>query len=213
MLADWPRSGAQGSDIRKGTLKTMNSELKTGKKASPVVGEGESREFILPALEPDLYINRELSWLEFNRRVLQEMREASTPLLERVKFAAIFSSNLDEFFMIRVAGVKRKVVAGIVDQGPDGRTPVQALRAIHQLTQELLDRQADSVTRKMFPALKDAGIEIVDYADLRKTEKKALAHVFEREVFPVLTPQAVDRGRRFPHGRAEGKGRAPLCPG
>jgi polyphosphate kinase len=153
----------------------------------------------LPPLKPDLYINRELSWLEFNRRVLQEMRETSTPLLERVKFAAIFSSNLDEFFMIRVAGAKRKVVAGITDRGPDGRTPVQAHRAIHDLAQELLTQQVLSVTEELFPALKDAGIEIVNYEELKRSERDALGHVFEREVFPVLTPQAVDRGRRFPH--------------
>ena len=153
----------------------------------------------LPALKADLYINRELSWLEFNRRVLEEMRETTTPLLERVKFAAIFSSNLDEFFMIRVAGAKRKVVAGITDRGPDGRTPVQAHREIHDLAQELLTEQVAGVTEELIPALKDAGIEIANYGSLKPEEQEALGHVFEREVFPVLTPQAVDRGRRFPH--------------
>ena len=159
----------------------------------------EGRESALPALEPDLYINRELSWLEFNRRVLDEIEEKATPLLERVKFAAIFASNLDEFFMIRVAGVKRKVVAGIPDRGPDGRTPVHQLRAIHKLTQELLDAHAHVVTKELLPALGKAGIEIVDYRDLDADERATLGSVFEREVFPVLTPQAVDRGRRFPH--------------
>lgn len=153
----------------------------------------------LPALEPELYINRELSWLEFNRRVLEEVMEPSTPLLERVKFASIFSSNLDEFFMIRVAGVKRKVVAGITDRGVDGRTPVQARRAIRSLTQELMTSHVRGVTGQLFPALKEAGIEIVDHDDLTSTEQLALEHVYEREIFPVLTPQAIDRGRRFPH--------------
>jgi polyphosphate kinase len=153
----------------------------------------------LPALEPDLYINRELSWLEFNRRVLEEMLEEEQPLLERVKFASIFSSNLAEFFMIRVAGVKRKVVAGIGDIGTDGRTPVQAHRAIQKLTQKLMSQQAAGVTNLLFPALRDAGIEVVPYNDLSRTEKDALERVFDREVFPVLTPQAIDRGRRFPH--------------
>ena len=82
----------------------------------------------LVALSPDLYLNRELSWLQFNRRVLEEVAESTKPLLERVKFAAIYSANLDEFFMIRVAGVKRKVTAGIMDAGVDGRTPQQLLR-------------------------------------------------------------------------------------
>lgn len=153
----------------------------------------------LPELVPELYINRELSWLEFNRRVLQEMRETVSPLLERVKFASIFASNLDEFFMIRVAGVKRKVMAGIVEPGPDGRTPIQQYQAIHELTQYLLDRYSEHVTRRIFPALRDAGIEVVAYDDLKGGERKALAQVFEREIFPVLIPQAVDRGRRFPH--------------
>lgn len=153
----------------------------------------------LPPLKPKLYINRELSWLEFNRRVLQEMSDRTNPLLERVKFAAIFSTNLDEFFMIRVAGAKRKVVAGIADRGADGRTPIQAYRAIHDLTQELLSQHATCVMDELFPALRDSGIEVVQYDELRKSERKALEQVFEREVFPVLTPQAVDRGRRFPH--------------
>lgn len=172
----------------------MNADIQA-REVAETVGSSAA----LPALPPDLYINRELSWLEFNRRVLQEMRESMTPLLERVKFASIFSSNLDEFFMIRVAGVKRKVVAGIVDKGADGRTPVLAHRAIHELTQELLNRQAGSVRQKLFPALQEAGIEVVDYDQLLEKERKALRQVFEREVFPVLTPQAVDRGRRFPH--------------
>ena len=155
--------------------------------------------FELAELTPDLYINRELSWLDFNCRVLQEVEEETTPLLERLKFAAIFSSNLDEFFMIRVAGVKRKVVANITDPGVDGRTPVEVHRAIADRTQELLKRQARDVHKELFPALAKAGVEVVAYDDLAKSEKAELEKVFEREVFPVLTPQAIDRGRRFPH--------------
>lgn len=153
----------------------------------------------LPELEPEMYLNRELSWLDFNRRVLEEMRETTQPLLERVKFASIFSSNLDEFFMIRVAGAKRKVVAGITDVGTDGRTPVQVYRAIRKRTQQLMTEQVRGVTGELFPALKKAGIEIVNHDTLSRDEREALRHVFEREVFPVLTPQAIDRGRRFPH--------------
>ncbi len=153
----------------------------------------------LPDLTPDLYINRELSWLDFNCRVLQEAEEEATPLLERVKFAAIFSSNLDEFFMIRVAGVKRKVVANVTDAGIDGRTPVEVLRAISQRAQQLLTRQARDVQEQLFPALARVGIEVVSYDQLPTDQKSALEKVFEREVFPVLTPQAIDRGRRFPH--------------
>ncbi len=153
----------------------------------------------LPLLEPKVYINRELSWLEFNRRVLDEAAEKPTPLLERVKFSAIFSSNLDEFFMIRVAGVKRKVVTGIGDPGADGRTPTEQLRAIQRLTQELLDQQAALFADELVPALAKKNLSVVPFAQLTSSEQRALGAVFEREIFPVLTPQAVDRGRRFPH--------------
>ena len=156
-------------------------------------------ELDLPELTPELYINRELSWLDFNERVLEEMEEESTPLLERVKFASIFSSNLDEFFMIRVAGVKRKVIANITDPGLDGRTSEEVHRAIHEKAQELMTRQAAGVRQDLFPQLERVGVEIRHHHDLTEEEQEALEKVFEREVFPVLTPQAIDRGRRFPH--------------
>ena len=153
----------------------------------------------LPPLLPELFINRELSWLEFNRRVLEEAKEPSAPLLERAKFAAIFASNLDEFFMIRVAGVKRKIAANVGDPGPDGRTPTQALLAIRSLTQELLDDHAALLRRELLPAMAAAGVEVVDYQALDHAEQRDLGDRFERSIFPILTPQAIDRGRRFPH--------------
>ena len=153
----------------------------------------------LPALVPELYINRELSWLQFNRRVLEEAQEVASPLLVRTKFAAIFASNLDEFFMIRVAGVKRKVIAGIGEPGSDGRSPIQVLREIQRLTQELLADQARLVQRDLIPALREAEVTIERFGELDRHDQEALGRVFEQEIFPVLTPQAVDRGRRFPH--------------
>lgn len=158
-----------------------------------------SVEIGLVPLTPELYLNRELSWLQFNRRVLEEVAETSTPLLERVKFAAIFAANLDEFFMIRVAGVKRKVAAGIVDVAVDGRTPAQQLTEIQKVTQKLVSEHARQVTADLIPALARHGVAIVRHESLGQDERTALAEVFEREMFPVLTPQAVDRGRRFPH--------------
>lgn len=158
-----------------------------------------SQTLTVTSLTPELYINRELSWLEFNRRVLQEITREKTPLLERAKFAAIFAANLDEFFMIRVAGVKRKVVAGISEIALDGRNPAQQLNEIHKLTQKLLDEHARTVTGDVLPALARRGVEVVPYDKLRGKEQAALEGVFQREIFPVLTPQAVDRGRRFPH--------------
>ncbi|MBA2518773.1 MAG: polyphosphate kinase 1 [Chloroflexia bacterium] len=153
----------------------------------------------LPPLLPEMFINRELSWLEFNRRVLEEGLDEATPLLERLKFAAIFCSNLDEFFMIRVAGVKRKLAAGVAEPGPDGRTPTQQLAAIRQFTQQLLDQHAALWCDELLPRLATEGISILSYADLTPDERMDLATRFEQEIFPVLTPQAIDRGHRFPH--------------
>ncbi|MGI8484398.1 MAG: hypothetical protein ACR2OU_09045, partial [Thermomicrobiales bacterium] len=153
----------------------------------------------LPPLESAVYINRELSWLEFNRRVLREAAEQKTPLLERTKFAAIFCSNLDEFFMIRVAGVKQKVANGVTVRSTDGRTPIQQLNDIHALTNKLLEEHATLYKKKILPALAAENISIRRYGQLTEDEQRRLGEVFEREIFPVLTPQAIDRGRRFPH--------------
>jgi polyphosphate kinase len=153
----------------------------------------------LPELLPEMFINRELSWLEFNRRVLEEGEDPGAPLLERVKFAAIFSANLNEFFMIRVAGVKRKIAAGIGDPGPDGRTTTQQLAAIRESAQSQLDGQARLWRDDLSPALAGAGIAVVHHDQLDLVSRTALADRFDREIFPILTPQAIDRGRRFPH--------------
>lgn len=164
---------------------------------APAVAEPGAGE--LPSLDPEMFINRELSWLEFNARVLAEAEEEANPLLERVKFAAIFSSNLDEFFMIRVAGVKRKIAAGIAAPGPDGRTPTQQLQSVRENTQAALDRQARLLTRELIPRLAASEVAIVPYAQLSGEQQAALTRRFEDEIFPILTPQAIDRGRRFPH--------------
>jgi polyphosphate kinase len=164
--------------------------------AEPLAPDGR---IVLPALEPAMFFNRELSWLAFNRRVLEEAVDPTAPLLERVKFAAIFANNLDEFFMIRVAGVKRKLAAGIGDPGPDGRTPTAQLAAIRRATQELLDEHARLVCDELLPALAAAGIGVVPYGDLAPAARAAIGQRFEDEIFPVLTPQGIDRGRRFPH--------------
>jgi polyphosphate kinase len=156
------------------------------------------RSLDLPPLDPDLYINRELSWLDFNKRVLEEAEEPG-PLLERVKFAAIFCSNLDEWFMIRVAGLKRKLLAGINDPGYDGRTPTAQYALVRRAAQQLMDRHAALVQGDLLPALAANGIEVVPFGNLSPADQAGLTAVFEQEIFPVLTPQAVDRGRPFPH--------------
>jgi polyphosphate kinase len=152
----------------------------------------------LPPLLPELYINRELSWLEFNRRVLDEGLDRTTPLLERVKFAAIFATNLDEFFMIRVAGLKRKLAAGIADPGPDGRLPIAQFTAVRALTQELLASHS-TLLKELMAALFEANVCLVRHQALTEAERTSLGEYFERDIFPVLTPQAIDRARRFPH--------------
>jgi polyphosphate kinase len=153
-----------------------------------------------PALDdPALYINRELSWLEFNRRVLEEARDPTVPLLERLKFLAIFGSNLDEFFMVRVGGLQQKMQAGIIrGSGADRVSPREQLEQISKLVRELVDEQNRTLAA-IAPALEAEGIVIRKIAELSDTERKRLHDMFHREVFPVLTPLAVDPGHPFPH--------------
>jgi len=160
---------------------------------------GDTASIALLSLEPEMFINRELSWLDFNDRVLAEAEETENPLLERAKFAAIFASNLDEFFMIRVAGIKRKIAAGVSITGPDGRTPTQQLSAVRAKTQQSLDRHSGVIMREVIPELSAAGVSIVDYARLSPAQKAGLTRRFDQDIYLILTPQAIDRGRRFPH--------------
>ncbi|MBK9167903.1 MAG: polyphosphate kinase 1 [Bryobacterales bacterium] len=149
--------------------------------------------------DPSLYINRELSLLEFQRRVLEEAMDPGNPLLERVKFLAIVSSNLDEFFMVRVAGLMHQVDAGILDVGPDGMPPREQLDAIRDVVMTLCAQQEDHFEEELRPALAKAGIEILDYTDLTEAQRGRADAYFQHSVFPVLTPLAFDPGRPFPH--------------
>jgi polyphosphate kinase len=150
--------------------------------------------------DPSLYFNRELSWLEFNRRVLEEAQDPSVPLLERLKFLAIFESNLDEFFMVRVGGVQQKVQAGIAYGSGADRMPVkEQLERIGQLVREMTDRTYRCLMEHVLPELEREGILLLTPKDLNETHRKHLAELFRREVFPVLTPLAVDPGHPFPH--------------
>jgi polyphosphate kinase len=135
------------------------------------------------------YLNRELSWLDFNARVLHEALDERTLLLERVKFLAIFSSNLDEFFMVRVAGLKRQVAAGVTQTSPDGLTPPQQLDAIDQRVASLLDTQ-HACLADLLDLLGERDVRLVDVESLSAPEFSALDDYFDREVFPVLTPLA-----------------------
>ena len=144
-------------------------------------------------------LNRELSWLDFNARVLALGDEPTVPLLERVKFCAIFSSNLDEFFQVRVAALKDQVAAGIVRPTPDGRTPAQQLIEISDRVAELVQAQEELYLGRLVPTLRAAGVELIGWEDLDEDDRKYLVEVFEHRIFPVLTPLAVDPGHPFPY--------------
>ena len=148
---------------------------------------------------PALYINRELSLLEFQRRVLEEAWDESKPLLERAKFLAIFGSNMDEFFMVRVSGIRKQVEARIMEISPDGLTPPDQLAAIRKLALELMIEAQHCYQRKLLPKLVKAGIHIIDYQKLNKTQKERADTYFKEVIYPVLTPLALDPGHPFPH--------------
>ena len=149
--------------------------------------------------DSSLYINRELSWLQFNWRVLEEALDERHPLLERVKFLAIFATNLDEFFMIRVSGLRRQVTGGVLEIPPDGMTPSEQLAAIHQTLTVHLARQAACWQQDLVPKLQQAGIRFLRYQDLQPQQRTFFQQYFEREVLPILTPLAFDPTHPFPH--------------
>jgi polyphosphate kinase len=148
---------------------------------------------------PDLYINRELSWVEFNRRVLEEAQDSRHPLLERVKFLSIFETNLDEFIMIRLAGLKDQVAAQVTNVSPDGLNAEQQLRAVRQCLAPLLQQVQLCWRDELMPLLEDQHIHILDYEQLDAKQRAAMRTYFEQEIFPVLTPLALDPGHPFPH--------------
>ena len=150
-------------------------------------------------LDPTLFINRELSWLQFNARVLHEAFDARNRLLERVKFLSIFSTNLDEFYMVRVAGLRRQIAAGVQHVPPDGMTPTEQLAAITQKVAELMELQRKCLYDVLLPELEQHGIKLVGVDELTHEEWQRLDHFFETDVFPVLTPLAVDPGHPFPY--------------
>jgi polyphosphate kinase len=146
-----------------------------------------------------LLLNRELSWLAFNRRVLEEARDPSVPLLERLKFLSILSSNLDEFFMIRVAGLRQQVIDGDATPSPDGLTPQEQREAISTQAHAMVAEAMRTYREEIRPALAERGIRILDYRMLDQEQRRLAREMFLRDVFPVLTPLAVDAGHPFPH--------------
>src|SRR6266511_4302780 len=148
---------------------------------------------------PSLYINRELSLLEFQRRVLEEALDDRNPLLERLKFLAIFGSNMDEFFMVRVSGIRKQVEAHIMEVFLDGSTPPEVLAATRKLSLELYGSALNCLNKKILPQLDKAGLHLMDYRKLTEAQLKKADDYFREVVYPVLTPLALDPGHPFPH--------------
>jgi polyphosphate kinase len=172
------------------------------------VSEVMTRASVIPASKdenkaPDepvsRFINRELSWLRFNRRVLAEALDERLPLLERVRFLSIFGSNLDEFFMIRVSGLRTQMAAAATERSADGRTPGEQLAAIRRDLLPTLERCTSFWADELSVRLRDAGIRILPYAELKKKQRKLLRRHFKESIFPALTPLAFDPGHPFPH--------------
>ena len=150
-------------------------------------------------LPDDRYLNRELSWLDFNARVLALAEDSSQPLLERAKFLAIFAGNLDEFYMVRVAGLKRRNETGLSVRSADGLTPREQLAYIAKRNQELVEQHSRAFEDRVRPALAERGIKIAGWAEITEDDRKRLSNYFREQVFPVLTPLAVDPAHPFPY--------------
>jgi polyphosphate kinase len=175
------------------SAKVSFDEKRTGDQAAPAGVCDENR-----LSDPRNFINRELSWLEFNRRVLEEAQDPTQPLIERVKFLTIFSSNLDEFFEIRVAGIKQQIESETSNVGPDGMSPTEIFNNIHRVVSELVQAQYALWNTELQPELAKHGIRIRDVAQLTGKRAAWAERYFQEEVFPMLTPLAVDASHPFP---------------
>src|SRR5436190_256119 len=194
--ADEPELDHDGSDDP--ALRSLASAIPSPRGFQPRAANGR---FIRAAdeLPADRFLEREISWLQLNERVLQLAMDEDVPLLERAKFLAIFSSNLDEFFMIRVAGLKRRIATGIAVRSASGLEPREVLEKISEVAGQLQRMQADVFLGDVRPALADQGITIVRWADLSEAEREPLSHLFTDRIFPVLTPLSVDPAHPFPY--------------
>ncbi len=148
---------------------------------------------------PQFFVNRELSMLEFQRRVLEEAEDENNLLLERIKFLSIVSSNLDEFFMVRVSGLRKQIEAGIHNPSFDGLSPLETLAEIRKITDQIITQQRDCWRDRLMPKLREAGILVLNYSQLNQRQKDTLKNYFNDVIYPVITPLGFDPGRPFPH--------------
>ncbi|MDX9713219.1 MAG: polyphosphate kinase 1 [Ignavibacteriales bacterium] len=158
-----------------------------------------TKELLKKYSKPENFINRDLSWVEFNKRVLDEALNPELPLLDKIKFISIFCSNLDEFYMIRVSGIKEQIAANISEPAIDGLTPIEQLSKVEIALKPLLQKLDNLWTTEIIPALKEQGISLISIDELGLAEKEKLTNYFKKEIFPVLTPLAFDPGRPFPY--------------
>ena len=158
-----------------------------------------AKELLKKYSKPENFINRDLSWVEFNKRVLEEALNPELPLLEKVKFISIFSSNLDEFYMIRVAGLKEQVAANVSEPSIDGLTPIEQLKKVEKALKPLLHTLDRVWLDEIVPELKKNNIHLYSYSDFNEEQKEILTAYFKKEIYPVLTPLAFDPGRPFPY--------------
>lgn len=193
-----PIPGSQ-TDVATAIQKMMSTTIRKESLASDYRDPGMLATADQAEAPKQYFINRELSLLEFHRRVLEEARDADNPLLERLKFLSIFASNLDEFFMIRVSGLKEEVEENVTELSADGLTPTEQLALIRERLLPMIEEQMSCLKREILPQLRDAGIEIASYESLTRHEKRDVNAYFLEKVFPVLTPLAVDPTHPFPY--------------
>jgi polyphosphate kinase len=179
--------------LRKPDMAEARSDAATAVAETPVVAPRQDLE------NPELFINRELSLLEFQRRVLEEAQDKTNPLLERLKFLAILSSNLDEFFMVRVAGLLKQLAGGVPEVGIDGRSATEQLQLIRRMVRELSGGAHTVLREELLPEFEREGIRFLEFESLNTEQRAILREYFLQSVFPVLTPLAFDPGRPFPH--------------
>ncbi|MHB8872780.1 MAG: hypothetical protein ACYC8T_03750, partial [Myxococcaceae bacterium] len=160
------------------------------------IGAGNGR---LTRLDRNLFINRELSWLAFNERVLEDARNAALPLYERIKFLAISSANLDEFFMVRVAGFKQMIVSGVADTAADGMLPADQFAAIGERVHAMIAEAYRTWQKELLPLLAANGVAILARQETNPEQRAVMRTLFASSVFPALTPLAVDPVHPFPH--------------
>lgn len=167
-------------------------------KKQSTIRQNGSQETATNLDDPKLYLNRELSWLEFNKRVLEEAEESSNPLLERIKFLAIFFNNLDEFFMIRVSGLREQLSSGVLEASLDGTSPSEQLGKIRDVLMASFGRVLGCWKEELLPKLAEAGIHILSYKHVKPKQRALLRRYFRKEIFPALTPLALIPAIPFP---------------